>query len=267
MIVPSFVEEHAAPYHFDHIETFLGRVDVDGKRVLEIGSDYFLASARLIRANGAAEVVSTNLTDWRSPDPLPEGIQFRVVDASATGIADDSFDLIYGIAVLEHIPDMQRMCHEMRRLLRPGGKAFLEGCPFWSCSVGHHVRYAKQERVVYSFTDDTNPIANWSHLVLSPTEMAEELESQGICAEDAAGISQFVYGMGETSTQTPHSAGSPSNQLLPSEALSCLSRHFCLDIVKRYRDGAPENEYYTRAKREYGEGDLRTMGFSVVLET
>jgi SAM-dependent methyltransferase len=260
MIVPNFVQKNAAEYHLNLMKAFLDRVDVRGKRVMEIGSDYYLASARLLCANGAAEVVSTNLGNWRSPDPLPEGIRFHVVNACETGFPDSSFDLIYGIAVLEHIPEMEPMCQEIRRMLKPGGKAYLQGCPFWSCSVGHHVWYDRKDGTLYAFTNDSNPIAHWSHLVLTPSEMKVDLHKRGLPGDDAAAIVNYVFDLNGQST------GSASNRQLPSDTIGRLSSHFGVDIIERYHDTTPENEYYFRAAGEFGEGDLKTMGFSVLLE-
>lgn len=260
MIVPELVQERAAPYHVPLMQTLLDRVDPGGKRVLEIGSDYHLISARLLRANGASEVVATNLSEWRSPDPLPEGIRFEVVDASLTDFPDSSFDLIYGIAVLEHIPDLPRMCREIRRMLRRGGKAFLQGHPFWSSSFGHHVWYLRKDGTRYMFHEANNPIIDWSHLVLPPDELASELRSRGVPREDAGQIVNFVFNL------DGKESGRASNHLLPSEVLACLARHFEMTIVSRDHDASPENEYYALASREYGEGDLKTKGFCVLME-
>jgi SAM-dependent methyltransferase len=55
--------------------------------------------------------------------------RFMAVDAHATGIADDSFDLIVGSSILHHL-DLRVALEEIKRILRPGGRAvFLE--PLW----------------------------------------------------------------------------------------------------------------------------------------
>lgn len=260
MIVPDVVQKKAASYHLPLMQAFLDRVDVRGKRVMEIGSDYDLVSARLLHANGAKEVVSTNLADWRSPEPLPEGIRFEVVDASATGFADGSFDLIYGIAILEHIPDMEQMCREIRRILKPGGKVFLQGYPFWTCSLGHHVWCTMEGGRAYTYHDSSNPIPHWSHLVLVLEEMEAELQSRGVPREDATRIANFIF------NADGKSAGWSSNRQPPSQIVACLSRHFRTNVVWRNRDDTPENKYYSLAAREFGKDDLRTMGFGVLLQ-
>jgi ubiquinone/menaquinone biosynthesis C-methylase UbiE len=46
-------------------------------------------------------------------------------DATALPFADERFDLIMCVHVLEHIPDDHRAMQELRRVLRPGGTALL----------------------------------------------------------------------------------------------------------------------------------------------
>jgi SAM-dependent methyltransferase len=53
-------------------------------------------------------------------------MEFLVADAHATGFPDDSFDLIVGVAILHHL-DLNEALREIRRILRPGGRAaFIE---------------------------------------------------------------------------------------------------------------------------------------------
>ncbi|MGH2907230.1 MAG: class I SAM-dependent methyltransferase, partial [Solirubrobacterales bacterium] len=42
---------------------------------------------------------------------------------------DESFDLVFGHAVLHHLPDLQESFNEFYRLLRPGGMIFFAGEP------------------------------------------------------------------------------------------------------------------------------------------
>src|SRR5204863_4173260 len=50
-------------------------------------------------------------------------------DASSLPFADDSFDLVFGHAVLHHIPDLEQAFAEFRRVLRPGGTLAFCGEP------------------------------------------------------------------------------------------------------------------------------------------
>ena len=128
-IVPDYVRDNASSYHFEEFERLWRSTEIQGKRVLEVGSDYHLISARLFQANGAAEVVATNLGDWTSDAPLPEGVKVLVGDVAdlADTVLDlASFDIIYGVAILEHISDLDRVAAALKRLLKPDGIAYLQ---------------------------------------------------------------------------------------------------------------------------------------------
>jgi SAM-dependent methyltransferase len=50
-------------------------------------------------------------------------------DAESLPYADASFDLVFGHAVLHHLPDLRRAFTEFHRVLRPGGRILFAGEP------------------------------------------------------------------------------------------------------------------------------------------
>lgn len=50
---------------------------------------------------------------------------FKVADAEALPFEDSVFDVVYSFGVLHHTPNTARAIEEVRRILRPGGKAFI----------------------------------------------------------------------------------------------------------------------------------------------
>ena len=50
-------------------------------------------------------------------------------EAAELPFEDDSFDLVFGHAVLHHLPDLERSLREFRRVLRPGGTIAFCGEP------------------------------------------------------------------------------------------------------------------------------------------
>lgn len=98
-----------------------------GRRVLEIGVGAGTDFVQWVRAG--ADATGVDLTDagvalTRERLAL-EGLQARVevADAEALPFADASFDLVYSYGVLHHSPDTPRAIAEVRRVLRPGGRA------------------------------------------------------------------------------------------------------------------------------------------------
>ncbi|MGZ8666607.1 MAG: class I SAM-dependent methyltransferase [Solirubrobacterales bacterium] len=56
-------------------------------------------------------------------------VSTEVTDAERLPFADGSFDLVFGHAVLHHIPDLERAFSELHRVLRPGGAIAFCGEP------------------------------------------------------------------------------------------------------------------------------------------
>jgi SAM-dependent methyltransferase len=107
--------------------------DARGKRVLLYGCGPANDARELLDA-GAVSVAGIDISDaeideaWRQAREhgYADKVDFRVGDAHDTGFADDSFDLIVGLAILHHL-DVPRGLAELRRILAPGGRAvFLE---------------------------------------------------------------------------------------------------------------------------------------------
>jgi SAM-dependent methyltransferase len=64
-----------------------------------------------------------------SADELGLDVDTAVCDAAALPFADASFDLVFGHAVLHHLPDLDAAFAEFRRVLRPGGALAFCGEP------------------------------------------------------------------------------------------------------------------------------------------
>lgn len=110
-----------------------------GARVLDVGSPKLLAIALALRRG--AEVWATDLWDPRLDSRY--GNYFRYADRLiGTGgafhteyqdgrhltYADDSFDAVFSLSVVEHIPEEgdSEAVREMARVLRPGGRLVIE---------------------------------------------------------------------------------------------------------------------------------------------
>jgi SAM-dependent methyltransferase len=168
-----------------------------GKIVLEVGAGFAMphggAYAALAVAEGAVRVTAVDRDDpdlleadparvafWselldRRPDVAVCGVHIaeRVafegdrlelarMDAAALKYPDAMFDLAYSTAVFEHLVRPQEALRELRRVLKPGGRACILWNPFTSLRLGGH---------------DIGLFLRvpWAHLRLSETEHVRAL--------------------------------------------------------------------------------------------
>jgi ubiquinone/menaquinone biosynthesis C-methylase UbiE len=104
-------------------------------RGLEIGAGTGYFTLNLLRAGVVEEAVATDISQGML-EALGEsaaglGLQVHTArcEAAALPFDDDSFDLVFGHAVLHHLPDLEGAFREFRRVLRPGGAIAFCGEP------------------------------------------------------------------------------------------------------------------------------------------
>jgi SAM-dependent methyltransferase len=104
-------------------------------RALEIGAGTGYFSLNLLRAGVIREAVATDISPGmlarleRSAAELGLAVETAACDATELPFDDDSFDLVYGHAVLHHLPDLTAAFVEFRRVLRAGGVVAFCGEP------------------------------------------------------------------------------------------------------------------------------------------
>lgn len=111
---------------------------LDGRRFghgLEIGAGTGYFSLNLLQLGAIERLTATDI----SPGMLSRlsataealGLEAETVAAEAEALPfeDGSFDIVFGHAVLHHIPDLERAFAEFRRVLRPGGVVAFCGEP------------------------------------------------------------------------------------------------------------------------------------------
>ena len=104
-------------------------------QALEIGSGTGYFSLNLLQLGVIEQLTATDI----SPGMLSRlattaeglGLEVKTVrtEAEVLPFADESFDLVFGHAVLHHIPDLERAFAEFQRVLRPGGAIAFCGEP------------------------------------------------------------------------------------------------------------------------------------------
>jgi ubiquinone/menaquinone biosynthesis C-methylase UbiE len=97
------------------------------RRALEIGAGTGYFTLNLLRAGVIEEAVATDISPGmlatlrRSARELGERVETAAVEATELPFADGEFDLVFGHAVLHHLPDLDAAFREFQRVLRPGG--------------------------------------------------------------------------------------------------------------------------------------------------
>jgi ubiquinone/menaquinone biosynthesis C-methylase UbiE len=113
----------------------LGREPGAFDRGLEIGAGTGYFTLNLMRAGVLREAVATDISPGmlsalaESASGLGLPVETRECEASSLPFEDDSFDLVFGHAVLHHLPDLAGAFREFRRVLRPGGVVAFCGEP------------------------------------------------------------------------------------------------------------------------------------------
>jgi ubiquinone/menaquinone biosynthesis C-methylase UbiE len=105
------------------------------ERALEIGAGtgYFTLNLMLAGLIGQATCsdISPGMLATLDENAKRLGLQVRTHEADAESLPfqDESFDLVFGHAVLHHIPDLPRAFSEFERVLAPGGTVLFAGEP------------------------------------------------------------------------------------------------------------------------------------------
>jgi SAM-dependent methyltransferase len=113
----------------------LGQMPGSYRRGLEIGAGTGYFTLNLLRAGVIEEAVATDVSPGmlrtleRSARELGESVETAACEATELPFGDDSFDLVFGHAVLHHLPDLDAAFREFRRVLRPGGVVAFCGEP------------------------------------------------------------------------------------------------------------------------------------------
>lgn len=94
-------------------------VPVEGLRILDVGCGNGDIGRHFAARN---RVSGVDVKDQRGPDA---DFEFRLVQSATLPFADAEFDLVISNHVIEHIPDQRRHLDEIRRILAPGGIAYL----------------------------------------------------------------------------------------------------------------------------------------------
>jgi SAM-dependent methyltransferase len=140
-----------AKWRRDTTTHFLARfppIDFRGKTVLDFGCSHG-GAVMYYAEQGAAKVIGVDVADGqlrlaerylRHADPdgkLP--VEIRKGTHDATPVDDASIDLLMCADVFEHVLDPAQVLREWKRMLKPGGRAYVSFGPLWYHPHGVHL--------------------------------------------------------------------------------------------------------------------------------
>jgi SAM-dependent methyltransferase len=102
--------------------------ELTGERLLDVGcanGSYTMRLAERFDRVDAVDVEPERLEEFRETiagTPLEAKITVQHMSADALEFADDTFDVVTTIEVLEHVNDLDRAIAEIHRVLKPGGR-------------------------------------------------------------------------------------------------------------------------------------------------
>ena len=109
-----------------------GRIELDGARVLDVGTGSGVIAASLgERVGPSGRVVGVDLVDQRV---ATAGYEFLQVSDTTLPFEDGSFDLVLSNHILDHVgerPEKRRHLEEIRRVLAPRGACYLAVANRW----------------------------------------------------------------------------------------------------------------------------------------
>jgi ubiquinone/menaquinone biosynthesis C-methylase UbiE len=120
-------------YHFEKLHHLRRLVEFEGppgRRVLDVGCGTAVDLVHFAR--GGAEATGVDVSEaaiaLARQNLAHQALRARllVADGEALPFRDESFDYVFAHGVVQYTPDDRRLVDECRRVLRPGGRAFVQ---------------------------------------------------------------------------------------------------------------------------------------------
>lgn len=172
------------------------------KRVLEVGLGNGTDAAQW--AKHGAHYTGVDLTN-AAVEKTRENLEFRELpyleiktdDAEALSFDDNTFDIVYSWGVIHHSPDTQQALSEIRRVLKPGGKAII--MIYHSPCISDLILWARHGLLKGKPWRSTKYLLH-HHLESPGTKAYSRKEATELC--ENSGFSDFevetTYGQGDT---------------------------------------------------------------------
>ncbi|MGF1500167.1 MAG: methyltransferase domain-containing protein [Elainellaceae cyanobacterium] len=121
-------------YHIKDANSYL---NVEGKKVLVVGCNRGEEVAHFVELN-AKEVWGLDVVDEIGENFKHEKAKYVQMSAEEMDISDNTFDLVYSCATMEHVKNIEKAFPEMVRVAKPRGVIYSVSAPLWNSREGHH---------------------------------------------------------------------------------------------------------------------------------
>ena len=239
------------PYYRDYLEDIQNRYNFEGKTVYEIGADKNLECALAVIKLGAKCVYAAN------PEIIPEKSPHEKITiikdlGENSKFEDGKFDIIYGLALLEHVLNPAELANEISRLLKPGANAYLAGWPMWTSQDGNHFW---RDTATASYRHGAGYFDKWYHLTYPAFgEFKEYMLDRNMHQDDIQIAYSDVF-------EHPH-----LSRLSATEIIDIFKSKPELEVsVFRYITDDEPNYNFEKAKEKYSEEDLMTRGITLYI--
>lgn len=165
-------------YNVVHAKAASHYVSISKGKVLVVGCNTGLDCKYLIDL-GARDVTGVDVVDDVGRDYSHPGVTYLQSSVEQLDIPDQTFDLVYSVATMEHVPDIEKGFAEMARVTKPGGWIYSVASPLWNSPYGHHKPDLFQEHP-------------WIHLLHDRDEIVELSKREGITPPDGSAIEFHV---------------------------------------------------------------------------
>lgn len=109
----------------------------------------------------------------------PDGkIEFRCTALEAAGFADASFDKIFSVCVLEHIPDYRSVLREAFRVLKPGGQLVFSVDSLATVRDSALLAQHKERYVVHRYFEPTSLKRDFEQIGFSDVSVTPLVKSE-----------------------------------------------------------------------------------------
>jgi cyclopropane fatty-acyl-phospholipid synthase-like methyltransferase len=149
-----------------------------GQRLLDVGCGTGQPAVRLAQATGAAVVGITvnrmqveRATARAQADGVADQVQFEYANAMKLPYADASFDAVWALESMLHMPDHAQVLREMHRVVRSGGR-------FLIADIVEEVPMNAEQRTLFYSTFELSSLmsaAQYRHLVQAAGFALEEV--------------------------------------------------------------------------------------------